>query len=171
MTTRVQKTKAATKRDRTPITLTRSEVERSGGQVAAAGERPCAPFGSHRAAPRRRRDPDSDVEGQMSWLLEVKAENVEGPEELWRATEKAVEYVRTADGYRRTLAFLARVRQHGADNLKAVARAFEADDPEAKAVFLERQEIIDAMIGRLEALVASKPCSRRSVQAARRGRH
>lgn len=38
MSKRVQKTKSTAKKERTPITLTRSEVERTGMQLVAVGE-------------------------------------------------------------------------------------------------------------------------------------
>lgn len=38
MSKRVQKTKSTRKKNRTPITLTRSEIERAGTQLVAVGE-------------------------------------------------------------------------------------------------------------------------------------
>lgn len=106
----------------------------------------------------------------MTWLAKEKADNVMGREEMWNATARAAEHVRTAAGRRMTKAFLAELRKFGADNLGAIARAVEANAPEVKDVLLERQEIVNDAIRRLEEVLAAAPISVRAGPAQTRKR-
>ncbi len=102
----------------------------------------------------------------MSLLEEAKDENVLGREVLWEAIARAAEYVQDAAGRRTTTTFLAKVRKFDEDNVRSIARAVEAGDPDWKAILVERQDIVDDVIRRLEELLAAAP---NSVSAARRG--
>lgn len=106
----------------------------------------------------------------MTWLAEEKADNVMGREMMWNATAQAGEHVRTAAGRRRTKAFLAELRKFGADNVRSIARAVEANDPEVKDLLLERQEIVNDAIRRLEEVLAAAPISVRGAPARTRKR-
>lgn len=98
----------------------------------------------------------------MTWLADEKADNVAGREMMWNATAQAAEHVRTAAGRRMTKAFLVELRKFGADNVRSIARAVEANDPEVKDVLVERQEIVNDAIRRLEEVLAVAPISVRT---------
>lgn len=106
----------------------------------------------------------------MTWLAEEKGRSVLLLNEYPAAIAKAARYVPTT---RRTetLQLLEAVRRYAARNVKLVARALEAGDAEAVET-VERQEILDDTIKRLEGLIASRrgPISPRRARR-RRGGH
>lgn len=93
----------------------------------------------------------------MSSPEEAKGENVLGREMLWEAIDRAAEYVQDAAGRRTTKALLAELRKFGEDNVRSIARAVGADDPQWRAILVERQDIVDDAIRRLEELLAAAP--------------
>lgn len=100
--------------------------------------------------------------GASSWLATMKSEISDLREMLQEAVVETVERAHSLRGQQTAMTMLGTMYEHSVNNHHIANRASDVADVELMAIASELQEVIDDVVIRIEAALATPPASPRS---------